>query len=545
MENVLFDDEQVTTASNRGFLAEEYSDAKPRPPVVTVMGHVDHGKTTLLDTIRQRSVAAEEAGGITQRIGAYTVEVGDDKATFIDTPGHEAFTAMRARGAQVTDIAVLVVAADDGVMPQTREAIAHARAAEVPIIVAINKIDVPQAKPDITKNLLAEEGLIPEEWGGSVPMVECSAKKNIGIDDLLEIITLTAQVQELKARYDGPAGGVVLESAFDPQKGSLATLLVQRGTLRVGDCAVAGTKVCRVRSMQNEAGKELEVAEPSTAIQVIGFDAPPEAGDQFEVYPSIKDAREVAEERERQLGPNSGAPIGFMGLTAGQSSDKLMRLAVILKTDSMGTIAAVKHMFNSMKDSKYINLRWVLTSPGPITDSDVELASTCPKDQRVMVVGFNTPLMSTAEKIAKAKGVEVKTFKIIYELFDWVVAALQQELGQEEKLVEKGRAEVLAVFPGRFGKVAGCRVTEGQLLKGKRVKVFRNGACVGQGPIISLRSGKNDVDSIDEDNECGFSIDGWEEWEKGDEVRCFDVTMVTPELVASKEKQEVNKASRR
>ncbi|CAK9059116.1 unnamed protein product [Durusdinium trenchii] len=287
----IFDDEKTTTAGDRGFLAEqqEGDHLEPRPPVVTVMGHVDHGKTTLLDTLRQRSVAATEAGGITQRIGAYTVELDGQQITFIDTPGHEAFTAMRARGAQVTDIAVLVVAADDGVMPQTREAIAHARAAEVPIIVAINKIDKDGADAQMTRQKLSEEGLIAEDWGGDVPMVEVSAKKNINLDELLEILNLTAEISELKAIHKGPAAGVVLESTFDASKGNLATLLVQRGTLKRGDYTVSGTKFGRVRAMENEAGADVPVAGPSTAVQVTGFQESPQAGDQFEVFETAQE----------------------------------------------------------------------------------------------------------------------------------------------------------------------------------------------------------------------------------------------------------------
>lgn len=494
---------------------------------------MDHGKTTLLDTIRKRSVAATEAGGITQRIGAYTVKVGDQKATFIDTPGHEAFTAMRARGAQVTDIAVLMCAADDGVMPQTREAIAHARAADVPIIVAINKIDVPNAQPEKTKQALSEEGLIPEEWGGDVPMLEISAKQNIGIDSLLELITLTAEVRELKGQEDCLAAGVVLESTFDEKRGTLATLLVQKGTLRVGDCIVAGHRFCRVRAMTNEAGQELPDVPPSMACQVVGFDGPPDAGDQFQVYGTVQEAREVAEKREKDM---KVAAVGFQGGSAADG-DKIIRLAIILKTDAQGSIAAVKQMFSSMKDSKYVNIRWVLTAPGPITDSDVELASTCPKDQRVMILGFNTTVAASAQKQCKSRGIYLQNHKVIYELFETIVQALENDIGQEEQLVEKGRAEVLAVFPGRNGKVAGCRVTEGQLIKGNRVKVFRKKAVVGEGNVDSLREGKNDVVEVDEENECGFSIEGWDEFEKGDQVICYEVTMVKPQLVATRDDQ--------
>lgn len=530
---VFFDDEEEITsaAKNRGILKEVYEDSKPRPPVVTVMGHVDHGKTTLLDTIRKRSVAATEAGGITQRIGAYTVEVDGQKTTFIDTPGHEAFTAMRARGAQVTDIAVLVVAADDGVMPQTREAIAHAKAAEVPIVVAINKCDLPQANPEQARQNLAEEGLVCEEWGGEVAMVEVSAKKGVGIDNLLEVINLTAEVCELQARFSGPAAGIILESALEPSRGVLATALVQRGTLRPGDAMVAGVTLCKVRNMLNEAGNDMKEAEPSAAVQIIGFSEPPEAGDQFEVYSSMAEARQVIETRERALAKNAITQPLFVGAVM-DTSDKLVRLAVILKTDAQGSIAAVKHMFNSMKDSKYVNLRWVLAAPGPVTESDIELAATCPKDQRAMVVAFNTTVMSLAQSAARARKVEVRSFKVIYELFETIVAALQDQIGPEEQLVERGRAEILAVFNSKLGTVAGTRVVQGLLTKGHRVKVYRRGVKVSEGEIISLRVGKSDVKEVDEDTECGFCISGWDAWEAGDEVRCYEVSIVKPQLVA-------------
>lgn len=525
---VLVEEAPESAAADRGFLDDVHTDAAQRPPVVTVMGHVDHGKTTLLDTIRQRSVAATEAGGITQRIGAYTVEVDGQRVTFIDTPGHEAFTSMRARGAQVTDMAVLVVAADDGVMPQTREAIAHARAAGVPIIVAINKIDVKNADPEKARQKLAEEGLICEEWGGDVAMVECSAKKNIGLDSLLEIITLTAQVQELTAKMTGPAAGVVLESAFDPLRGTLASVLVQRGMLKVGDCLVAGAKIGRVRLMQNEAGTEMDNVGPSTAVQVSGFTEPPDAGDQFEVYPNMKAARVAGEKRERELGKNRGSA-GFAASKGG--SDEMVRLAIILKTDAQGSIDAVKHMFNSVKGSKYVNIRWVLAAPGVVTSSDIELATACPQDQRVMVIGFNSSVAEPVAKLAKLKGIEIRTFDVIYELFETVVAALETALGVEEQLLARGRARVKAVFGGRDGNVAGCLVEEGMLKVGNVVKVFRNGEVVIQAPILSLRQGKESVQDVDEDNECGFCLKGWDAWEVGDEVSSFESVSVQPKIL--------------
>eukprot|EP00931_Biecheleriopsis_adriatica_P049137 TRINITY_DN28408_c0_g1_i1.p1 TRINITY_DN28408_c0_g1~~TRINITY_DN28408_c0_g1_i1.p1 ORF type:complete len:693 (-),score=174.59 TRINITY_DN28408_c0_g1_i1:31-2109(-) len=524
----IFDDEKETVAGDRGFLVEQHEeeDLDSRPPVVTVMGHVDHGKTTLLDTMRKRSVAAGEAGGITQRIGAYTVDVSGQKVTFIDTPGHEAFTAMRARGAQVTDIAIVVVAADDGVMPQTREAIAHAKAAEVPIIVAINKIDVPNADPEKTRQALSEEGILAEDWGGDIPMVEVSAKKNINLDSLLEIVSLTAEVGELKANRKAAPAGVVLESVFDTSRGSLATLLVQRGTLRKGDNVASGTVFGRVRIMQNEAGNEVEEAGPSTAVQVSGFDQPPQAGDQFEVFPTPKEAKQVAEKRAREK--KSGL-IGFTGV--GSDSEQTMKLALILKTDAQGSIAAVKHMFSDVKDSKFVNLRWVLAAPGQITVSDVELASTCPEGQRVMILGFNAPIAADATKLAKTRGIVCKTFDVIYELHDTVVKALQDDLEDEEKLVEQGMAEVKAVFGGRDGKVAGSEILEGRLTVGNKAKVFRDGEVVGEGVIRNIRVFKEEVQDVEEGNECGISVRGFEDWKAGDELHCYEVTVVKPQVL--------------
>jgi len=527
----LDEDAEESKASQRGILDEKYDDAKPRPPVVTVMGHVDHGKTTLLDTIRKRAVAAGEAGGITQRIGAYTVEMEEGKITFIDTPGHEAFTSMRARGAQVTDLAVLVVAADDGVMPQTKEAIYHARAADVPIVVAINKIDAPLANAEKTRQSLSEEGLLCEEWGGDVPMVEVSAKHNTNLDSLLEIISLTSQVSELKARYDGPAAGVVLEATRDAQRGSLATLLVQRGTLCVGDTVLAGCHLCKVRQMEDEGFKVLQRVEPSYAVQVAGWDNPPEAGDQFEVFADPKKAMELAQKREVEM-QKKAAPSGFA--TSSDVSGQALKLTLILKTDAQGSIAAVKHMFASVRDSKYVNMRWLLATPGSITDSDVELAKACPKDQRVMIVGFGSTVLPSAARAAKMAGVEIRTFDVIYELFETIVAVLENSLSPEEKLTERGRADVLAVFGGRDGNVAGCRVAQGQLKMGNKVVVFRKDEVVGEGPIMTLREGKEAVTEVDEENECGFGIEGWDKWQKGDKVICYEVAMVRPQIVAEK-----------
>jgi len=523
----IFEDEKTTTADERGFLTENDSEAKgsePRYPVVTVMGHVDHGKTTLLDTLRKRSVAATEAGGITQKIGAYTVDLDGQKITFIDTPGHEAFTAMRARGAQVTDIAILVVAADDGVMPQTREAIAHARAAGVPLIVAINKIDLPGADGQETRKLLNQEGLLAEDWGGDIPMVEVSAKQNINLDSLLELIVLTAEVAELKAPVKCPAGGVIIESHIEPGRGSIATLLVQKGVLRVSDTVVSGVCSGRVKRMTNEAGTLVKEAVPSTAVQLSGFSGTPQAGDQFEVC-SEKEAKELVSKRLRE---KSDGPVGFTGLST--DSDQTMKLALILKTDAQGSIAAVQHMFSEVKDSKYVNLRWVMTSVGDITESDIMLASTCPKEQRAMVLGFNTNVHPKAKKLAKEKTVEIANFKVIYELFDTVVAALESDLKEEEELTEKGQARVKAVFKGKDGNIAGVEVFMGQIQSGERVKVFRGDNEIAAGNVYTLRRFKEVVKSVDEGDECGFGIEGWDDWKEGDEARCYQVKMVNPEI---------------
>jgi len=525
-KEILFDDAMESEAANRGVLKEDFSNAEPRPPVVTVMGHVDHGKTTLLDTIRKRSVASGEAGGITQSIGAYTVKVGDALATFIDTPGHEAFTSMRARGAQVTDIAVLVVAADDGVMPQTSEAIAHAKAAGVPIIVAINKIDKKGADPERARQMLVSEDLTCEEYGGDVSMVPVSAKNNIGIEDLLEIIALQADLLGLKAPRNCRAAGVVLEATFDTTFGSTATLLVQKGTLRVGDHLVAGAVTCKVRVMTNEAGGKEPEATPSTAVQVSGFSGTPCAGDQFQVCINEKEANRMAEAKKKSN--NATEIIGFSGSVSDVSSQ--VKLAIILKTETQGAIAAVKTLFEGIKLSDYVNLRWVMTSAGIINESDIELAATCPKDQRCMVLGFNSTITPGAAKLAKVKDVFVKTYKIVYEMYDEVKEALLLQIGKQEDFKEIGKGTILAIFDGKFGKVAGTRVDEGRFVKSTRVRCYRRGRKMGEGNIVSIRQGKNDAEDVREGDECGFTIEGFNEWEVGDDVVCYEVTLLTPEI---------------
>jgi len=357
-------------------------------------------------------------------------------------------------------------------------------------------------------------------------MVEVSAKNNINLDSLLEIIALTAEVGELKAQWTGDAAGVVIESHIEPYKGSVATMLVQKGVLRVQDALASGTCGGRVKMMTNEAGTSVKEAVPSTAVQVFGFDEPPQAGDQFQVYSDIVKAKEVIAQRQKE---DTKRQVGFTGLST--ESDQTMKLALILKTDAQGSIAAVKHMFSDVKDSKYVNLRWVMASVGVISDSDVQLASTCPEGQRAMILGFNTEIAPSAAKLAKDKGVTINNFKVIYELFETVVSALESDLEQEEKLIQRGFAVVKAVFKGVGGNVAGCEVVEGQLVSGERIKVFRDDREIAQGKLKTLRRFKDMVDDVDEGQECGFGIEGWDAWEPGDEARCFQVSLYAPQVV--------------
>lgn len=495
---------------------EDPSKLKPRPPVVTVLGHVDHGKTTLLDAIRHANVAASEAGGITQRIGAYQVDVHGKKITFIDTPGHEAFTAMRARGAQVTDLAVLVVAADDGVMPQTREAINHARAAQVPILVALNKIDKPNANPERVKQQLADEGLVVEDWGGDVICVPISAKLGQGIDELLENILLVTEVAELKANPDCPAMGTVLESKIDKARGPIATLLVQNGTLRLGDNVVAGEVYGRVRAMFDDRGNLVKEAPPSMPVAVLGLSGLPNPGDLFEVVASEREAKAIAEERIRQR-EAAAARAARRVLTlediasrikAGQAKE----LNIILKADVQGAIEPIVKSLERLGDEE-LRVRILHTGTGNISESDVMLAAA----SDAIVVGFGVQVDQAARRLAEQEGVDIRLYNVIYMLLEDMEKALKGML--EPKFEEKvlGHAEVRAVFKvSKLGQVAGCYVMDGVISRDAQVRVHRGDAVVFEGRVASLKRFTEDVKEVAAGYECGIGLDGFADFREGD-----------------------------
>ncbi|WP_438318629.1 translation initiation factor IF-2 [Candidatus Caldatribacterium sp. SIUC1] len=496
----------------------------PRPPVVTILGHVDHGKTTLLDAIRRSRVAESEYGGITQKIGAYQVDVGGRKITFIDTPGHEAFTTMRARGAQVTDIAVLVVAADDGVMPQTVEAIQHAKAADVPILVAINKIDKPGANPEKVKQQLAEHGLIPEEWGGETICVAISALQRKGIQDLLDMILLQADLLELRARYAGPAVGVIIESRLDRGKGPVATVIVQEGTLRVGDFFVAGTTWGRVRSLFDDLGKSIKEAPPATPVEVVGFAELPPAGTKLVVVEEEKTATVVAErrkerERERALREAGNRVVSLEELLAPEEG-KVKELHLVLKADYQGSLEALERAISQLGDER-VNINVVFRGVGNISEADVMLASA----SSGVVIGFNVKLPNEVAKVAKQEGVEVRLYRIIYDVVEDMKRAIQGLV--EPRKVEEviGRAEVRALFKvPRVGIVAGCYVLEGKIDRNAFVRVLRRGEVLQEKVrIASLKRFKDDVREVAQGYECGIALEGFEGFAEGDVFEAYVV----------------------
>ncbi len=508
---------------------EEKEVGQPRPPVVTVLGHVDHGKTTLLDAIRETRVADTEAGGITQKIGAYQVEIDGKKITFIDTPGHEAFTAMRARGAQVTDIAVLVVAADDGVMPQTIEAINHARAANVPILVAINKIDKPDANVDIVKRQLAEQGLVPEEWGGDTICVPISALKREGIKDLLEMVLLLAELRELRANPRAKAKGTVIESRLDPARGPMATVIVQEGTLRIGDPIVVGSTYGKVRAMFDEWGQQVKEAPPSTPVEIMGLNEVPEAGDKLEVVGSEREAKEIAERRLEEKKEAATPSVHRVSLdtlyeTLQKGEEKELRL--IIKANSQGALEAVKQALDSIKQEE-AKINIIHSGIGNISESDVLLASVA----NAIVIGFGCKVDGKAKKAAEREKVDVRIYKIIYQLIDEVRAALIGLLTPVEREVTLGKAEVRALFRLPDGKVAaGCYVREGKLVRGEGVRVWRDEAVVFEGELSSLRRFKNDVREVAEGFECGVLLEDFNDFQEGDIIECFTKQRVAPSI---------------
>jgi len=500
--------------------AEEAGGLRPRPPVVTIMGHVDHGKTRLLDAIRQTNVMGGEAGGITQHIGAYQVEVSGQKITFLDTPGHEAFTAMRARGARATDITVLVVAADDGVMPQTLEAIDHARAAKVPIIVAINKIDKPNANPEVVKQQLAEAGLVVESWGGDVIAIPVSAKEKTGIPDLLEHILLVAEMESLRANYSRPAVGVVIEAEMDKTKGPLATVLIHDGALRLGDTVVVGMAWGNVKAMFNDVGKRLRKAGPSTPVEILGLNAVPEVGDTLNVTDNEAEAQNMAQRRKEQLAQaneTSQRGVNLNNLFEKITTGKVKELNVILKVDVQGSLEPIKASLGQLSTDK-VQLRVIRSSSGNITESDVMLAAA----SQGLIIGFNVGVETGAHRLADVEGVDVRTYEIIYNLVDDVSKAIKGVLEPTFVEVIDGRAEVRAVFPsGKKEKAAGSYITEGKATRGIAVRVRRGKKVIYESTVNSLRRFKDDVREVAAGYECGVGVDGFGEFQEGDVLEFY------------------------
>jgi translation initiation factor IF-2 len=501
------------------FEEDEPAALQPRAPIVTVMGHVDHGKTSLLDAIRTTEVAAGEHGGITQHIGASEVTHDGKRVVFLDTPGHEAFTAMRARGARVTDIAVVVVAADDGVMPQTLEAISHARAAKVPIIIALNKIDKPDANPDRVKTELTEAGVVVEEYGGDVPMVPVSAKTRVGLDALIEMILLVADLQELKANPKRSAIGTIVEAQLDKGRGAVATALVQTGTLKVGDIIVVGETFGRVRALENDKGKRVTKAGPATAVVVLGLAEVPEAGDILRVVADEKIARSMVESRKASAAVRTGEGSGratledlYSQIQAGQAKE----LRMILKADVSGSLGAITHALEQL-DQEDIRLNVLLQGAGDITDNDIMLAAA----SDAIVVGFNTKITETARRAAESEGVDVRLYDIIYKLTDDIDAALKGLLEPEVVEVVEGRAEVRQVI--RVGKntvIAGSFVTDGRIIRGN-ARVWRGGKIIATDRIESLRRFRDDVREVATNYECGIGLANFHDIQEGDVIECF------------------------
>ena len=495
----------------------------PRPPVITVMGHVDHGKTSLLDAIRKSNVTSREAGGITQHIGAYQVNYQGKKIVFLDTPGHEAFTAMRARGAQVTDVAILVVAADDGVMPQTIEAINHAKAAKVPIIVAINKMDRPGANPDHVKQQLAEHELIPEDWGGDTIMVPVSAHQKTGIPELLEMILLVAEMQELKANPNLPAHGTIIEAQLDKGRGPVATVLVQRGTLSIGDTIIAGTAYGKVRAMINDRGEKVKKALPSTPVEVLGLNEVPMAGDILDSTDE-KTARSVAEKRlakRRSEEMQQNAKVSLDDIFQRIQEGELKELNIVVKADVQGTIEALKSSLSNIKNDE-VKVVVVHSGVGSITESDVMLASAA----NALIIGFNVRPDANARKAAETEKVDVRTYRVIYDAINDVEAAIKGMLAPKFKEVIQGRVEVRQLITISKLLIAGCYVLEGKVTNSSKVRVVRDGIVVHEGEIDSLRRFKDDVKEVVAGFECGITLDKFRDIKEGDIFEVYSMEEV-------------------
>jgi len=507
------------------FEEDDPSLMQPRAPIVTVMGHVDHGKTSLLDAIRTTKVAAGERGGITQHIGASEITKDGRRIVFLDTPGHEAFTAMRARGAKVTDIAIVVVAADDGVMPQTLEAIDHARAAKVPIIIALNKIDKPDANPDRVKSGLAEAGVVVEEYGGDVPMVPVSAKARLGLDELLEMIILVADLQELKANPKRPAIGTIVEAELDKGRGPVATALVQTGTLRVGDVIVVGETYGKVRALENDKGKRITKAGPSSAAVVLGLADVPKAGDILRVVADEKIARSMVEERKNASAARSdgGGRATLEDLYAQIQAGQAKELRIILKTDVSGSLGAITHALQQLSTDE-VRINVLHEAAGDVTDNDIMLAAA----SNAIVVAFSTKVTDTARRAAETEKVDVRQYDIIYKLTDDIQAALRGLLEPVEVETVEGRAEVRKIFRvGKVAVIAGCYVTDGRIVRSGNARVWRGGKVIVTDRIEGLRRLKDDVREVATNFECGISLAGTNDLVEGDIIECFTQQMVS------------------
>jgi len=512
--------EEEEEVSDIDIEADKEEDLVSRPPIVTVMGHVDHGKTKLLDAIRNANVQAKEAGGITQHIGAYTVKIDGKKITFLDTPGHEAFTSMRARGAQVTDIAILVVAADDGVMPQTIEAINHAKAANVPIIVAVNKMDKPSANPDKVKQELADQGLLVEDWGGEVISVPVSALKNENIDTLLEMILIVAEMEELKANPDRKAVGTVVEGELDKGRGPVATVIVQNGTLRVGDPVVVGSTYGKIRAMIDDKGKNVKKATPSMPVEILGISDVPNAGDQFVVVGSDKIARSIADKRKaraREEMLKAGQKVSLDDFFKQMQEGAVKDLNVIIKADVQGSVQAVKQSLEKLSNEE-VAVRVIHGGAGAINESDVMLATA----SNAIIIGFNVRPVLGAKSLAERESVDVRTYRVIYDAIEDIKDAMHGMLEPEFVEEETGKAEIRDIFKvSGIGTIAGCYVTDGKIQRNSQVRLVRDGIVIHDGKLASLKRFKDDVKEVASGYECGMSIENFNDLKLGDVIEAY------------------------
>lgn len=498
---------------------EKGENLKQRAPIVTILGHVDHGKTTLLDTIRKANVVASEAGGITQHISAYQVKKKGQLITFVDTPGHEAFSAMRERGVSIADIAVLVVAADDGVRPQTKEVIEYLKNKKIPTVVAINKVDKPEANVQRAKQELAENGILLEGWGGDVICAEVSAKKNIGIDDLLESVLLVAEVEEFKADFKRDALGVVLEAHLDPQKGPVATVLVKTGTLKTGQDIISGTAWGRVRKMEDFAGRSLDQAIPSTPVTIMGLNNVPNVNDILQVVSGKSIARSKSKELEKSLEQKKG-------VKKSEGSEEIKKLNVILKSDVQGSLEALEQIIKEIKSDE-VAVEFISTGVGNITESDVKMAQSA----NAVIFGFNVVATSVAKRIAENNGIEIKTYRIIYELIEELKKMMADLLPPEIVRTDLGRLKVMAIFKtGKRDMIVGGRVIEGKMIKGENIEVKRDGEIVGKGKLSNLQQNKQNTSEVNQGNECGITYDGSVKIKEGDLLICYKEEVVKRKL---------------